>query len=189
MARMRMLLPALLAIALVGGCERGGQGWTKYTDPQAAYGLTYPAHWKADSNPLPQASFSATGTGGDEGLSCSLYHERHAELKGVETEVALASVSEDLIKAGLLARYKDVNLTERERATLSNLPARHFIATYQVRRTLGGTTDPYMGDMLVTVANGGFYSFFCGGPVADYAAAGERIGVIRASVAVFPQAP
>jgi len=173
-------------LLLLTACTTSEGEWQRYVDPQAGFGMGYPGGWSVTSTKLPESSLAVNGTDKDRGLSCSLYHTRYAALAEVDTRTALAAVSEELLLSALQARFSDVQLSAQPEVQLSSLPARHFTVTYQAGGRGSAATRPYMGQLLVTVANGGIYNFFCGAPVAKFAAKGDVLDRIRESLSILP---
>ncbi len=182
-----MRLAILLLAALLFGCNGAPApgGWAKYNDPEAGFALTHPAAWERTATPMPRASLVVRGKGADKGLSCSMYHQRYDNLADVSPETALESVNPKVIEATLSGHFRDVTLGEARRTTLSGLPANRYTVTYQLPK-LAGRSQPYMGEVLVAVENGGVYNFFCGAPVERFAAEGARFDRIRRSIMIIP---
>jgi hypothetical protein len=174
----------LLALSLTACSSTDPNQWDHFVDPKAGFGMSYPAAWVKTSTKLPTASLAVHGTHEQQGFSCSLYHERYPQLAGVKTRDGLNAISEARLVHALSGSFSQVALSPRPEANLSGLPAKDYQVTYLA----GDTKRPYMGQMLVTVANGGFYNFFCGAPVVQFASAGVVVERIRESLVILPLA-
>jgi len=173
-------------LLLLSACTSSNNEWQQYVDPKAGFAMGYPGGWVITSTKLPEATLAINGTHAQRGLSCSVYHTRYAELDGADTRAALDAISEARLQAVLSARFSQVQLVAQAETELSKLPARHYSVVYEAGGRDGGTARPYMGQLLVTVANGGIYNFFCGAPVAQFTSEGVLLARIRESLVILP---